>query len=71
MARRQRSNADQGPAVPRWAVEFDPARWGSVQDWKAAVNDWAKVNLHQRGEFGAWIDVVRNTYVVREGLRAR
>jgi hypothetical protein len=67
MARRQVKTQDAGPAVPRWCVEFQPGQWAGVGEWKSAVSDWAKVNLHTRGEFGAWIDVVANSYrVARE-----
>jgi hypothetical protein len=60
MARRMPSEADQGPAVPRWVVEFDPARWGDSDSaygkWQWAAIDWADANLHAE-DFGAWMDV--------------
>lgn len=72
MARRARKPKDQGPAVPRWVAEFDPERWpGGFSEWSSAVHHWTKVNLYNRGEFGAWLDLGRNIYATQARLRAQ
>lgn len=64
MAVRQRKDSELGPAVPRWAVEFDPARWGDTDEgygrWQWAAIDWADANLSGRENLGAWMDVCSN-----------
>jgi hypothetical protein len=64
MARRQVKAQDAGPAVPRWCVEFQPGQWENVSAWRTAVSQWAKPNLHARGEYRAWIEVLANSYRV-------
>lgn len=66
MARRQRRTDELGPAVPRWCVEYRPGEWpGGVREWSTAVHDWAKEHLYRRGHFAAWIEIIRNLYVVQ------
>lgn len=69
MAVRQRRDNELGPAVPRWVVEFDPARWGDSNEgygaWQRTVFDWADANLSPTEHLGAWMDVVSNALRMR------
>ncbi|GAB2624442.1 hypothetical protein GCM10009696_32730 [Kocuria himachalensis] len=52
-------------------VEFNQERWDDYNAWSMAVHDWAHEHLHDRKHFGAWMDIIRNTFVVQEQLRAQ
>lgn len=65
MARRLRRDDELGPAVPRWATEFDPARWGNSIEgygaWQTALIEWADEHLRARGQLGPWMDDVSHS----------
>ncbi|OLT08690.1 hypothetical protein BJF77_12045 [Kocuria sp. CNJ-770] len=55
--------------VPEWVVRFDPKVWPGVGEWSEAVHAWAKEHLFERRHFGAWIEVIGNTYTVTSQQR--
>lgn len=59
MARRSVKDDERAPAVPRWVIEFDPARWESYGAWQWTAIEWANAHLHDV-DFGTWMDVTSN-----------